>query len=64
MVSKDKVPLIDVCVYIYIYIYIYILSMFLSVSSSYLLVFGDDRVIRYMGEDDVACGSGEAQSRR
>jgi len=39
---------------LYVYIFIY------TISSPYLLVFGDDRVIRYMGVDDVAGGSGEA----
>jgi len=29
-------------------------------SSPYLLVFGDDRVMRYTGADDVAGGAGEA----
>ena len=29
-------------------------------SSPYLLVFGDDRVMRYMGADDVAGGADEA----
>jgi len=29
-------------------------------SSPYLLVFGDDRVMRYTGVDDVAGGAGEA----
>ena len=29
-------------------------------SSPFLLVFGDDRVMRYTGADDVACGAGEA----
>jgi len=29
-------------------------------SSPYLLVFGDDRVMRYTGADDVASGAGEA----
>jgi len=36
------------------YVYIYI------VSSPYLLVFGDDRVIRYTGANDVAGKAGEA----
>jgi len=29
-------------------------------SSPYLLVFGDDRVMRYTGADDVAGGASEA----
>jgi len=29
-------------------------------SSPYLLVFGDDRVMRYTGAHDVASGAGEA----
>ena len=29
-------------------------------SSPYLLVFGDDRVMRYTGADDVAGGANEA----
>jgi len=29
-------------------------------SSPYLLVFGDDRVMRYRGADDVASGADEA----
>jgi len=29
-------------------------------SSPYLLVFGDDRVMRYIGADDVAGGASEA----
>jgi len=33
-------------------------------SSPYLLVFSDDRVMRYMGADDVASGAGEAQHQR
>ena len=32
----------------------------LYVSTSYLLVFGDDRIMRYMEADDVAGGAGEA----
>jgi len=28
-------------------------------SSPYLLVFGDDRVMHYMGADDVASGASE-----
>jgi len=39
-----------ICEYVYIYI----------VSSPYLFVFGDDRVIRYTKADDVACSVGEA----
>jgi len=34
--------------------------MFYSVSSHYLLVFGDDHVLRYTWADDVAGGSDEA----
>ena len=40
--------------------YIFELSLRLSVSSPYLLVFGDNRVIRYTGADDVAGGADEA----
>jgi len=29
-------------------------------SSPYLLMFGDDRVMRYTGADDVVGGAGEA----
>jgi len=29
-------------------------------SSPFLLVFGDDRVMRYTGADDVSGGAGEA----
>jgi len=43
-----------------VYAYIFELSICLSVSSPYLLVFGDDRVILYMGVDDVTSGAGEA----
>ena len=31
-----------------------------SISSPYMCVFGDDRVIRYIGGDDVVGGSTEA----
>jgi len=34
--------------------------MFYTVSSPYLLVFEDDRVLRYTWADDVAGGFGEA----
>jgi len=44
----------------HIYIYIFEFSICLSVSSPYLLVFGDDRVIRYIRANDVAGGAGEA----
>jgi len=37
---------------LWFYIYVY-------VSSPYMLVFGDDRVMFYTGEDDVAGGAGE-----
>jgi len=30
-----------------------------TISSPYLLVFGDDRVMRYTGVDNVAGGTGE-----
>jgi len=40
-----------------LYIHLYI------VSSPYLLVFGDDRVIRYKRVDDVTGGVAEAQHR-
>jgi len=43
----------NVCLYIFELLYV-------SVSSPYLLVFDDDRVILYTGADDVAGGSGEA----
>jgi len=42
-----------VCALYFGYVCIYV------VSSPYLLVFGDDRVIRYMGVDDVTGGAGE-----
>jgi len=35
-----------------------------SVTSPYLLVFGDDSVIRYMGANDVPGEAGEAECRR
>jgi len=35
-----------------------------SVSSPYLLVFGDDHVIRYTRTNDVVGGAGEALSER
>jgi len=41
-------------------IYLYHIYEFYTISSPYLLVFGDDRVIRYMGANDVAGGAGEA----
>jgi len=41
MESKDEIPLVCLCVCVCVYIYIYIC---LTVSSPYLLVFGDDRV--------------------
>jgi len=44
----------------HIYIYIFELSINLFVSSPYLLVFGDDHVIRYTGVDDVVGGADEA----
>jgi len=34
--------------------------MCLSISLPYLLVFVDDRVMRYLGANDVAGGAGEA----
>jgi len=40
--------------------YIFELSINLSISSPYLLVFGDDCVIRYTRAYDVAGGAGEA----
>jgi len=54
MKSKDII-LLWVCDYIYLY-YIY---EFHTINSPYLLVFGDDRVIRYTGADDVAGGTSE-----
>jgi len=39
-----------VLLYIYIYIYIYI-CYFIFISSPFLFVYGDDRVIRYTGVD-------------
>jgi len=44
----------DFCMYTYIYIYC------LHVSSPYLLVFSDDRVMHYTEANDVAGGSSEA----
>ena len=44
-----------VCIYPNLNIYVR-----LYVSSPYLFVFGDDHVMRYTGEDDVAGGPGEA----
>jgi len=41
-----------VCVYVCVCVCLY-------VSSPYLLVFGDDRVIHYTRTDDVAGGAGE-----
>ena len=47
--------------YIYIYIYVCVcVCICLYVSSHYLLVFGDARVMCYMGADDVVGGSSEA----
>jgi len=34
--------------------------LYVTVSSPYLLVFGDDRVLHYMGACDVVGGIGEA----
>jgi len=42
-----------VCALYFGYVYIYV------VSSLYLLVVGDDRVIRYTGADDVSGGAGD-----
>jgi len=42
------------------YAYTFKLSINLSVSSPYLLVFDNDRVIRYMGVDDVVVSPSEA----
>jgi len=53
MESKDRVPLMSVCIYFELYICLYI-------SSPYLFVFGDDRVVRYTGVEDVVGGTGEA----
>jgi len=39
------------------------LSICLYISSPYLLVFGDDRVIHYTGADDVVGDSSEAYIR-
>ena len=55
---------IYIYIYIYIFIYIYIcvcvcVCVFLyTVNSPYLLVFGDDRAMRYTRADDVAGGTG------
>ena len=57
MRSKDGVPWI-MCVLLY-----KLMHMFYSVSSHYLLVFGDDHVRGTRGAVDVAVGSGEAWSR-
>jgi len=40
--------------------YIFDLSMWLFISSPYVLVFNDDRVIRYTGAHDVAGRAGDA----
>ena len=45
-----------VCVCVCVFLY--------TISSPYLLVFGDDRVIHYTGADDVARGVGEAYHQR
>jgi len=50
---EDSRPSVCVCALYFGYVCIYV------VSSPYLLVFGDDRVIRYMGVDDVTGGAGE-----
>jgi len=42
--------------------YVYIFELYIQfdiVSSPYLLVFGDDRVMCYTGADDVASDAGE-----
>ena len=54
MESEDSVSLISVC------IYIWIVSIYVYVSSPYLLVFGDDRVMHYTIANDVAGGASEA----
>jgi len=41
-------------------IYYYYIYEFYTVSSSYLLVFGDDLVTYYTGANDVAGGAGKA----
>jgi len=41
------------------FIYIFEL-LYVTVSSPYLFVFGDDRVLRYTGVNDVVGGIGEA----
>jgi len=38
----------------------YIYGFFYTISSSYLFVFDDDRVICYTGADDIVDGSSEA----
>jgi len=53
MESNDRFPLIGEC------IYIFVLSICLFVTSPYLLVFGDDCVIRYARANNVACVAGE-----
>ena len=47
----------DVRVLIYLN---YIYGFFYTISSSYLFVFDDDRVICYTGADDIVDGSSEA----
>jgi len=41
-------------------IYYFLWCTFIQLSSPYLLVFVDDRVMRYMGVDDVAGVASEA----
>ena len=53
--SMDRNPLMCLCAYIF-----ELYKCVLYCSSPYLFVFGDDGVLCYMWEDDVAGGSGEA----
>jgi len=43
-----------------VYAYIFELYICLYITSLYLLVFGDDRVIRYTGTNDVVGGADKA----
>jgi len=46
-----------------VYAYNFELYICLYISSPYLLVFGDDRVIRYMRVEDVVSGASELKRR-
>jgi len=53
--SKDRVPLMSVCIYFNDIVYIC-----LYVSSPYLLVFADNPVMSYTRVDDIISGTSEA----